>query len=74
MRSIIYIILAFAMINIVLSDTLCEEINPSNKKDCTDYKLTDEKKKEEEADSCCYITYKDNEKDEKECGSGKKKK
>ena len=29
MRSIIYIILAFSMINIVLSDTGCEEINPS---------------------------------------------
>ena len=37
MRSIIYIILAFSMINIVLSDTGCEKINPSKKKDCTDY-------------------------------------
>ena len=32
MRSIIYIILAFSMINIVLSDTRCEEINTSKKK------------------------------------------
>ena len=70
MRTIIYIILTIAMINIVLSDTGCEKITPSKKKDCTDYKLTDEEKKEEDADSCCYITDKDNEKD---CGSFKKK-
>ena len=37
MRSIIYIILAFSMINIALSDTLCEEIKPSKKKDWTNY-------------------------------------
>ena len=32
MRTIIYIILAFSMINIVLSDTECEEIKPSKKR------------------------------------------
>ena len=47
------------MINIVLSDTLCEDRVPSKKKDCTDYKLTDEEKKEENADTCCYLTYKE---------------
>ena len=73
MRSIIYIILAFSMINIVLSDTLCALREQSSKKDCTDYKLTDEKKKEEDADSCCYVTYKEDGKEEQECGSGKKK-
>ena len=67
MRSIIYIILAFSMINIVLSDTLCASREPSSKKDCTDYKLTDGEKGNSGVDSCCYVTYKDDGEDEKEC-------
>ena len=73
MRSIIYIILAFSMINIVLSDTLCVLKTPSSKKDCTDYELTDKDKGDSEADTCCYVTYKYKGKDEKECWSLKKK-
>ena len=67
MRSIIYIILAFSMINIVLSDTLCVLKTPSSKKDCTDYELTDKDKGDSEADTCCYVTYKDDGKDKKMC-------
>ena len=73
MRSIIYIILAFSMINIVLSDTLCEERDPSSKKDCTDYELTDADKMGFDVDSCCYETYKEDGENKKECGVYKKK-
>ncbi len=73
MRSIIYIILAFSMINIVLSDTLCELKTPSSKKDCTDYELTDADKQGFDVDSCCYETYKEDGENKKGCGVYKKK-
>ena len=73
MRSIIYIILAFSMINIVLSDTLCLLREPSSKKDCTDYKLTDAEKGGLDVDSCCYVTYKEDGENVKECRIFKKK-
>ena len=81
MRSIIYIILVFSIINVVLSDTLCELKEPSSKKDCTDYELTDADKMGFDVDSCCYETYKadpgsklkDHVENKKTCGVYKKK-
>ena len=74
MKSLIYVILTLCMINIVLSDdddelesTGCYAIKPTKKKDCTSYKLTDTEKARG-LDSCCYVTYKEDGKEEKECG------
>ena len=74
MKSLIYVILTLCMINIVLSDddddedvlTGCYAIKPTKKKDCTDYKLTD-LEKAGGLDSCCYVTYKDDGTEKKEC-------
>ena len=75
MKSLIYVILTLCMINIVLSDeeeeseeyTGCLGLKPTKKKDCTDYKLTDPEKAGG-LDSCCYVTYKEDGTEKKECG------
>ena len=66
MKSLIYVILTLCMINMVLSGD-CYDIEPTKKKDCTSYKLTD-LEKATGLDSCCYMTYKENGKDTKSCG------
>ena len=66
MKSLIYVILTLCVINMVLSGD-CYDIEPTKKKDCTDYKLTDTEKARG-LDSCCYMTYKENGKDTKSCG------
>ena len=73
MKSLIYVTLTLCMINIVLSaddedddDFGCMALKPSSKKDCTSYKLTD-LEKVGGLDSCCYMTYKNDGKEEKEC-------
>jgi hypothetical protein len=45
----------------------CYDIEPTKKKDCTSYELTDTEKARG-LDSCCYMTYKENGKDTKSCG------
>ena len=62
------------MISLIISDsTLCEDKIPKKKSDCLDYELTDEEKTEGE-DTCCYMTYKDeNDVDSKGCTNEKKK-
>ena len=44
MKSLIYVILTLCMINMVLSGD-CYDIEPTKKKDCTSYELTDTEKK-----------------------------
>ena len=68
MKSLIYVILTLCVINMVLSeDKDCYDIEPNKKKDCTSYELTDSEKARG-LDSCCYMTYKENGKDQKSCG------
>ena len=44
MKSLTYVIITLCMLNYVWT-TDCIEIKPSKSSDCTDYKLTDEEKK-----------------------------
>ena len=75
MKSLVYVIITLYMLNYVLSE-YCLEIKPKKASDCTDHELTVEEKNyfeeelEEELDdfdSCCYITYKEEGKDESIC-------
>ena len=58
MKFLKYFILTLCMFNIVFTADECDEIKPSKKSDCTDYKLTDAEKGDDGLDSCCYETYK----------------
>ena len=59
MKSLIYLIITLKMISLIISDsTLCEDKIPTKKSDCLNYELTDEEKTED-GDTCCYVTYKD---------------
>ena len=66
MKFLKYFILTLCMFNIVFTAEECEEIEPSKKSDCTDYKLSDPEKASG-ADACCYETYKEDNKEKKEC-------
>ena len=72
MQFLKFFIFTLCMFNIAFTADECDEINPSKKSDCTDYKLS-ETEKALGADACCYVTYKKNNKEEKECSSYIKK-
>ena len=72
MKKTTFIILFIYLFSIIATRDSCEYENeeeyytPSKKKDCKDYKLTDEEKSI--FDSCCYATGKDeNDQEFKEC-------
>jgi hypothetical protein len=60
------------MFNIVFTADECDDIEPSKKSDCTDYKLTDPEKALG-VDACCYETYKYENKEYKVCDYNIKK-
>lgn len=66
MQFLKFFIFTLCMFNIVFTAEECEEIEPSKKSDCTDYKLSDPEKASG-ADACCYETYKEDNKEKKEC-------
>ena len=53
MQFLKFFIFTLCMFNIAFTADECDEINPSKKSDCTDYKIS-EIEKSEGADSCCY--------------------
>ena len=68
MKTEVTLILIFTFINLSFCDEVCsgKSTGVTKKSDCTDISLTSSEKKTG-ANSCCYVTYKDDGEDVKEC-------